>query len=86
MMTFNRDSFYLRERIVGATRNSIILKGDNGEKIFCHLKIFNKIIQDPSIRFFVQDLPEHKGSMGRVYQASKWICAFIPTRIGGFSM
>ena len=78
---YTRDSFGLKDRIVGATRHSIILKGDNGEHIYCHNKIFDKIISDPKIQFDIQVLPEHEDCFShRAFHASKWIVAYLPTR------
>lgn len=85
---YTRDSFNLRDRIEGATRNSIILKGDNGEKVYCNLRIFDRIMNNPTIEFMIQTVPAHKACnrMGceREFSESKWICAFIPTRLGIF--
>ena len=80
MKKYNRDTFNLRERIQGASRCSITLKGDNGETVYCTNKLFNKIMRDPTIEFFVQDLPSHEDSYGRKIPGTKWICAFLPSR------
>lgn len=77
-MKYTRDTFNIRERIEGATRQSIILKGNDGEQIFCHNSVFNKIMQDSAIEFEIVEVPEH----GR-YPKTKWISAFLPTRIVG---
>lgn len=81
MQKFTRDSFNLVNRIEGASAHSIILKGDNGEKIHISNKLFNKIMRNPSIEFVVEVLPAHEDRMnGRFYPESKWISAFLPSR------
>ena len=89
MKRYTRDTFNLRDRIEGASKHSIILKGDDGEKIFCSLKVFNQIMNDASIEFIVQTVPAHDaGPHGgyRRYPESKWICAYLPTRLGFMGM
>ena len=81
MKKYTRDTFNLRDRIEGATRNSIILKGDDGEKIYCSLRVFNEIMNDPRIEFIVDVVPEH----GR-FRESKWVTAYLPTRLGRFGI
>jgi hypothetical protein len=76
-MTTARE-FHIRERIQGATKSSVILKGDNGEKIFVNNKVFNAIMQDQEMPIRVVTLPAH----GRFLE-TKWIEAYIPTRIIG---
>ena len=79
---YNRDSFKVLDRIIGASRHSIQLKGDNGETIFCSNRIFGKIVADPSICFEVQVVPAHEDPRtGRWFPETKWICAYIPTRL-----
>jgi hypothetical protein len=81
MRRFTRDSFNLRDRIEGASAHSIILKGDNGEKIHISNKLFNKIINNPTIEFVVETLPAHLNPMtGHEYKESKWISAYLPSR------
>ena len=77
---YTRDTFNVRARIQGATRNSVILKGDNGEAIYCNNKVFNRILQDPDIRFDIETVPAHSDPMGRQYPETKWIAAYIKTR------
>ena len=77
---YTRDSFNIRERIQGATRNSVILKGDDGEAIFCNNKVFNRIMQDPAVSFEIETVPEHTDHRGRSYPQTKWIAAYIKTR------
>jgi hypothetical protein len=76
--------FNLRERIIGATKHSLILKGDEGEHIFCSNKLFNKLMMNPELKVTVTSLPEHWTKVpegGEVWhEASKWLTAFIPTR------
>lgn len=84
MKRFTRESFNFVDRIEGATRHSVILKGDDGEKIYCHLRIFDAIMKDPGLEFYVQTVPAHQsvglGCVPRSYEESKWITAYIPTR------
>ena len=78
---YNRDSFGMRERVQGASRHSILLKGDDGETIFCHNKVFNLIMQYPDIRFDIETVPAHEDHRtGRWYGEQKWIRAYVPTR------
>jgi len=77
---YTRDTFNVRARIQGATRNSVILKGDNGEAIYCNNKVFNRILQDPDIRFEIETVPAHFNCMGKQYPETKWIAAYIKTR------
>ena len=80
---YTRDTFNLKDRIIGATRHSIILKGDDGEPIFCHNRVFGKIMTDPYIQFEVRVLPGHESPRdGRYFDASKWIVAYLPSRCG----
>lgn len=76
--------FDLRERIIGAAKHSLILNGDNGEKIFCSNKLFNKLMLDPQLKTTVMTLPERftRDKEGReiYHPESKWLAAFIPTR------
>lgn len=81
MKRYTRDSFNLVGRIEGATNRSIVLKGDNGEKIYISNRLFNKIVKDPFIEFVVETLPAHEDAMHmRFYPESKWISAFLPSR------
>lgn len=77
---YTRDTFNVRARIQGATRNSVILKGNDGEVIYCNNKVFNRILQDPDIRFEIETVPAHSNGMGRQYPETKWIAAYIKTR------
>lgn len=81
---YNRETFRTRERICGAARHSVILKGDNGERIYCSNSLFNKIMQDPTIEFRVVTLQEHESrdrfGNDRWFGESKWIEAFLPSR------
>ena len=78
---YNRDSFKITERIIGASRHSVQLKGDNGEIIFCHNKVFNVIMQNPSIAFDIEVVPEHEDyRAGRFFPKTMWIRAYVPTR------
>lgn len=75
--------FNLRERIIGATKSSIILRGDNEDRIFCSNKLFNKLMMNPELEIRVGVLNGHwvNVSGGKVwYEDSKWLEAFIPTR------
>ena len=78
------EQFNLRERIIGAAKHSLILRGDNGESIFCSNKLFNKLMLDPDLEIRVVTLPEHerRDSFGdfHYYGESKWLEAFIPMR------
>lgn len=79
------EEFKVRERIQGATKHSVILKGDNGEVIYCTNRIFNAIMQDPGLQVRVVTLPAHVSSrMGcsqREYPETKWLEAYLPTRM-----
>lgn len=89
MKRYTRDTFNLRDRIEGASRRCIILKGCDGEKIFCSLKVFNQIMSDASIEFIVQTVPAHETmtcGYRKRYDESKWICAYLPTRLGFMGM
>ena len=76
--------FNLRERIIGATKHSLVLKGDEGERIFCSNKLFNKLMENPQLEVTITTLPEHTTGasfgMEKHFQESKWLAAFIPTR------
>lgn len=76
--------FNLRERIIGAAKHSLVLRGDNGEKIFCSNKLFNKLMLDPSLEIVVTTLPDHwiRDAFGdqKHYEESKWLAALIPMR------
>lgn len=79
---YNRDSFHMDVRIIGASRHSIKLRGDNGETIYCSNKIFGQIMSNPNIMFDIQVVPEHEDfRTGRVFPETKWICAYLPTRL-----
>lgn len=79
---FNRDSFKMKDRIVGASRHSIQLKGDDGEKIFCSNRIFGQIMSNPNIMFDVEIVPGHEDlRSGRFFPETKWIRAYLPTRM-----
>ena len=85
ILKYTRDSFNIRDRIEGATNRCIILKGNNGEKVFCTNKLFNKIMHNPSIEFIIDTLPAHVkrdsfGSKETEFPESKWITAFLPSR------
>lgn len=78
---YTRDSFNIRERIQGAARNSVILKGNDGEAIFCNNKVFNRIMQDPTIFFDIEVVPAHYDNRtGKSYPETKWIAAYVKTR------
>ena len=77
---YTRDSFNIRERIQGAARGSVILKGDDGEVIYCNNKVFNRIMQDPTVQFEIETVPAHSNCMGKQYPETKWIAAYIRTR------
>jgi len=77
---YTRDSFNIRERIQGATHGSVILKGDDGEVIYCNNKVFNRIMQDPTVQFEIETVPAHSNGIGRQYPETKWIAAYIKTR------
>lgn len=77
----NCNSFRLRDRIIGASRHSIQLKGDEGEMIFCSNKVFNAIVKNPDIPFRIVTIAKHEDPRnGNFYPDMKWIEAFIPTR------
>ena len=81
MTRFTRDSFNLVGRIEGASNHAIILKGDNGEKIYISNRLFNKIVRNPHIEFVVETVPAYEDRMsGRFYSETKWITAFLPSR------
>lgn len=79
------EEFKVRERIHGATKHSVILKGDNGEAIYCANRIFNAIMQDPGLQVRVVTLPAHltRDTVGleREYPETKWLEAYLPTRM-----
>ena len=76
--------FNLRERIIGAAKHSLVLKGENGERIFCSNKLFNKLMMNPQLEITITTLPDHwtMDSFGdqKHHEESKWLAAFIPTR------
>lgn len=81
MKKFTRDTFNLVGRIDGASNHAIILKGDNGEKIYISNRLFNKIVKNPHIEFVIETLPAHEDRMrGRYYPETRWISAFLPSR------
>lgn len=79
------EEFKVRERIQGATKKSVILKGNNGEQIFCMNRIFNAIMQDPGLQVRVVTLPAHharcSGCLEKEYPETKWLEAYLPTRM-----
>lgn len=78
---YTRDSFHMSDRITGACRHSIVLKGDDGEAIFCHNKVFGQIMSDPHIQFDIVTVPCHEDCRtGRLFPETKWIMAYLPTR------
>lgn len=78
---YTRDSFNIRERIQGATGKSVILKGNDGEAIYCNNKVFNRIMQDPTIVFDIEVVPSHYDNRtGKSYPETKWIAAYVKTR------
>lgn len=78
---YTRDTFHMADRIIGASRHSIQLRGDNGETIFCSNKVFGRIMSHPYVQFDVSTIPAHEDSRtGRVYPQMKWIVAYLPTR------
>ena len=78
---YTSESFRLKNRIVGASRHSIQLKGDHGEIIFCSNKIFNMIMRNPSIQFGIVTITEHEDPRtGKFYPTTSWIQAYIPMR------
>ena len=78
---WNRDSFKMAERIIGASRHSIQLKADDGSVIFCHNKIFGKIMSDPNITFDIVTVRGHEDPRtGRIFPETRWIMAYLPTR------
>ena len=75
--------FNLCERIIGAAKHSIILRGDNGEHIFCSNKLFNKLIINPNLEIRITTLSEHweNTPKGKIWhEQTKWIEAFVPVR------
>ena len=68
------EAFGIRPRIQSMTKNSIVLKGDNGERIFCHRQIFNRIMADPGIQ--VRVVPVTMPSGMQTY----WLEALLPMR------
>ena len=76
--------FNLCERIIGATKHSLLLKGDEGEHIYCSNKLFQKLMVNPQLEVTIITLPEHTTGTAfgveRHFQESKWLAAFIPTR------
>lgn len=81
MTRFTRDSFNLVGRIEGATNHAIVLKGDDGEKIYISNRLFNKVVKNPHIEFVVETLPAHEDRMsGRIFPETRWISAFLPSR------
>ena len=77
---YTRDSFNIRERIQGATHGSVILKGNDGEAIYCNNKVFNRIMQDSTVQFEIETVPAHSSHTGKQYPETKWIAAYIRTR------
>lgn len=68
--------FNIRDRVQGASRHAVILKGDNGEQIFVMNRIFNAIMQDQSLQIRIVTIPDHER-----FKESKWLEAYIPTRM-----
>lgn len=78
---YTRDSFRMKDRIIGASRHSILLKGDNGETIFCSNRVFGQIMTNPDISFDISTVTKHEDPRnGNFYPDMKWIVAYIPTR------
>ena len=74
--------FDVKRRLVGATRMSVILRDDNGDPIFCSNRILNHILDNPDLQVRVRDVPAHQSSRnGREYPTTKWLEAYIPTRL-----
>ena len=69
--------FHFRERIEGMTRSSVVLKGDNGEKIYCHRGVFNALMANPGIMMRVVVL----SADARCHVETLWIEALLPTRV-----
>lgn len=79
---YTRDSFRMRDRIIGASRHSIQLEGDCGEIVFCSNKIFGQIMRNPNICFDIETVPAHEDHRtGRYFPETNWIVAYIPTRL-----
>jgi hypothetical protein len=77
----NCNSFRLRDRIIGASRHSLQIEGDNGEVIFCSNKVFNAIVKNPDIPFRIVTVAKHEDPRnGNFYPDMKGIEAYIPTR------
>ena len=79
-MIYNRETFGMADRIVGTSTRAVILKGDDGENVFCHIRIFGRIMSDPNITFSIITRPRHYDARtGREFPDTKWICAYLPT-------
>ena len=75
--------FNVTKRIIGASRHSVIVKGDKeGEKIFVHNRILNAILEDPTLQVRVVDRSEKVNPRtGRMIQPTKWLEAYIPVSL-----
>ena len=74
--------FDVTKRIIGASRHSVVVKGDKGEKIFVHNRILNAILADPTLQVRVVERPERVSPRtGRMIQPTKWLEAYLPVSL-----
>ena len=71
------NEFHLRERIESMSKNSIVLKGNNGEKIYCHRYVFNALMAGRGTMIRVVVLPAH----AHCHVDTLWIEALLPMRV-----
>lgn len=71
----------LRKCIVGASARAVILEIE-GEKVFCHNSVYNKLVKNPDIEFGLHIREAHTDSRtGKWYPETYWVCAYLPTII-----
>lgn len=74
--------FNVTKRIIGASRHSVVVKGDKGEKIFVHNRILNAILADPTLQVRVVERSEVVNPRtGRTIRPTKWLEAYIPVSL-----
>lgn len=74
----------LRERIKGATKCSLILKGDNGERWYITNTLFNYLLKNQHTEIIFTHIPEHyartKDGSEKYVPGMIWIEAYVPRR------
>jgi len=72
--------FNLRDRIQSIGANSVVLKGNDGEKIFCHRNIFNRLLENPGIGIRIVTVKAD----AKCHMDTLWIEALLPMRVMAF--